>query len=151
MNKFEFPTDNVQIIIGKIVRAEGETTINPGGGPTYTAYTTASVSYVIATYVPGTSSYVEMKGQKPEIRLWPQDQEIAVGELEQKSVIGVKVVNNIRWHFFEPPVVDACFTPPPSPIIGAPSRRDVDPLNLAPIESGNTGGPTPTSPPQSDL
>ena len=134
----------MQIITGKITGFAGQITLpdNTQG------YTTASVNYVIRATVPNLSQPLEFVGQKPEVRLWPDDQQIDVDRLLNKSCIGVMVNNDIRWHFFEPPIVAGCDTttgrPGATPDIIREDEiiRAAEAVGGAPSAGGTqTGGP----------
>jgi len=94
----------VNVITGKITNVDGRITLPDG----VQGYTTASVRYTIVATIPNVSAPIEFVGQVPEIRLWPDDQEIDGARLLNTSCIGVMINNDVRWHFFEPPAIGGC-------------------------------------------
>jgi hypothetical protein len=125
---------SIAIVTGKITAASGEITL-PNGER---GYTTASVSYTILATIEGAMAPVEFAGQRPEIRIWPQDQEINVAEIINRTCIGVKVGDDIRWHFFEPPVVANCEPTAPLPLTD--QQREEELIRLASIVGGGGAG-----------
>jgi hypothetical protein len=121
---------SIAIVTGKITAASGEIAL-PNGER---GYTTASVAYTIIATIDGISMPVEFVGQRPEIRIWPQDQEINVAELINRTCIGVKVGDDIRWHFFEPPVVASC--EPTAPLLIGDTQIIENEIQLASIVGG---------------
>lgn len=105
-------------------------------------YTTANVSYTIRVRLPGATQVLDFRKQVPEIRLWPQDMELEPERLINKSVIGFKIGNKIRWHFYEPPKIRGCVEPPePKPGAG-PIVPDSVTIPTTPTTPGTpTAGP----------
>ena len=132
------------IVTGKITGYAGIVGLPDGTQ----GYTTGSVSYTIRATIPGLTQPVEFNGQKPEVRLWPENQEISVEALVNKSCIGVMVNNDIRWHFFEPPIVAGCASTTGRPLLEPEIIREeeirtrAEAVGGAPSAGGTqTGGP----------
>ena len=121
---------SIAIVTGKITAASGEIALPSGER----GYTTATVAYTIIATIDGIETPVEFVGQRPEIRLWPQDQEINVAELINRTCIGVKVGDDIRWHFFEPPVVANC--EPTAPLVVGDQQIVENEIRLASMVGG---------------
>lgn len=94
----------MNILTGKIMGYTGQVDLPDGSR----GYTTASIRYNILAMIPGASVPVTFTGQRPEIRLWPANQIIDADALNEKTCIGIMVNNDIRWHFFEPPMLAGC-------------------------------------------
>ena len=94
----------MNILTGKIMGYTGQVDLPDGSR----GYTTASIRYNILAMIPGASVPVTFTGQRPEIRLWPATQIIDADALNEKTCIGIMVNNDIRWHFFEPPMLAGC-------------------------------------------
>lgn len=132
------------IITGKITGYAGIVGLPDGTQ----GYTTGSVSYTIRATIPGLTQPVEFNGQKPEVRLWPENQEISVEALVNKSCIGVMVNNDIRWHFFEPPIVAGCASTTGRPLIEPEIIREEEIRTRAEAAGGApSAGGTPTAGP----
>jgi hypothetical protein len=132
------------IVTGKITGYAGIVGLPDGTQ----GYTTGSVSYTIRATIPGLTQPVEFNGQKPEVRLWPENQEINVEALVNKSCIGVMVNNDIRWHFFEPPIVAGCASTTGRPSIDPEIIREEEIRTRAEAAGGApSAGGTPTGGP----
>jgi hypothetical protein len=132
----------VNIVTGKITSVDGLITLPDGAQ----GYTTASIRYTIVATIPNVSAPVEFTGQAPEIRLWPDDQEIDGARLLNKSCIGVLIANDVRWHFFEPPAIGGCAVEPMRVI--EEEQRIREEVMLASIAGGGgASGGTPTAGP----
>jgi len=107
--------EQLDLLLGKIVAARGLTPTSDGR----LAYTTATAEYDIQATVPGSLMVHYFSAQKPEVRLWPADQELDSDRLVGTTCIGVKSGLDIVWHFYEPPVVAGCpIAAPISPVVG---------------------------------
>lgn len=132
------------IVTGKITGYAGIVGLPDGTQ----GYTTGSVSYTIRATIPGLTQPVEFNGQKPEVRLWPENQEISVEALVNKSCIGVMVNNDIRWHFFEPPIVAGCASTTGRPLLEPEIIREEEIRTRAEAAGGApSAGGTPTAGP----
>lgn len=134
----------MKVVAGKIIAIEGSTQLPDGTQ----GYTTQTIKYTILATVPDVSWPVEFLGQVPEIRLWPDDQVIDGDRLINKSCMGVMVDNNIRWHFFEPPIVAGCESTTGRPLLEPEIIREEEIRTRAEAAGGapsaggtQTGGP----------
>jgi hypothetical protein len=131
------------IITGKIVGYSGVATLPDGTQ----GYTTSSVTYTVKASIPSLTMPVEFTGQRPEIRLWPQDQLINVDALLNKTCIGVMIGNDVRWHFFEPPMVAGCSDAPALLMTEEERIREQEIQVFGIAGGGGASGGTPTSGP----
>lgn len=133
----------MNVVTGKITNVEGRITLPDG----VQGYTTASIRYTILAMIPNVSAPVEFVGQVPEIRLWPDDQEIDGARLLNTSCIGVMINNDVRWHFFEPPAIGGCQVET-QPLTVEQERFREEEIRLFGIAGGGgASGTSPASPP----
>lgn len=133
----------MNVVTGKITNVEGRITLPDG----VQGYTTASVRYTIVATIPDISAPVEFVGQVPEIRLWPDDQEIDGARLLNTSCIGVMVNNDVRWHFFEPPAIGGCAVEPMALMTEEERIREQEIQVFGIAGGGGASGGTPTAGP----
>lgn len=133
----------MNVVTGKITNVEGRITLPDG----VQGYTTASVRYTIVATIPDISAPVEFVGQVPEIRLWPDDQEIDGARLLNTSCIGVMVNNDVRWHFFEPPAIGGCAVEPMTLMTEEERIREQEIQVFGIAGGGGASGGTPTAGP----
>ncbi len=132
-----------QLVIGRIVAVNGER--NADG-----FYPAETVSYDVDVAIPQ-QGIVRMRRQLPQTRLFVGAIELDAARLVGNSILGVLVMNKIRWEFVEPPALSAC---------GAPTSRYGIAQTLLNAAQGGTVGPvqpttpgtpgTPTAPPTGD-
>lgn len=128
---------NPEIIVGKI-----RNVVITGNGTARTD----TVFYDIIARIPGGTAVQVFERQVPQVRLWPADMELDVDRMVGISVIGFKYGRDIRWHFYECPLVAGCITPPTGPGV-APG---IIPGTIGtPIEGdgGTAPAPSPTDTP----
>lgn len=133
----------MNVVTGKITNVDGRITLPDGAQ----GYTTASVRYTIVATIPDVSAPVEFAGQVPEIRLWPDDQEIDGARLLNTSCIGVMVNNDVRWHFFEPPAIGGCAVEPMTLMTEEERIREQEIQVFGIAGGGGASGGTPTAGP----
>lgn len=133
----------MNVVTGKITNVEGRITLPDG----VQGYTTASVRYTIVATIPDVSAPVEFVGQVPEIRLWPDDQEIDAARLLNTSCIGVMINNDVRWHFFEPPAIGGCAVEPMTLMTEEERIREQEIQVFGIAGGGGASGGTPTAGP----
>lgn len=136
-NKFD---STPQLVIGRIVAVHGER--NADG-----FYPAETVSYDIDVAIP-TQGIVQMKRQLPQTRLFVGTTELDAERLVGCSIIGILVMNKIRWEFTEPPALTSCALP-----LSRYGLR-IDLLqggNGGVVQPGTPGTPgTPVAPPTGD-
>jgi hypothetical protein len=122
------------VIVGRIVAVRGDR--NADG-----FYTAESVTYDIDAHIPK-QGVIRMDKQLPQTRLFVGSMELDSQRLVGCSIIGVLVLNKVRWEFIEPPALIAC---------GAPlARYGISQAMLMASQGGNVGivepPATPTQP-----
>lgn len=129
-----------RVVIGRIVAVNGDR--NADG-----FYPAETVSYDIDVAIPA-QGIVQMKRQLPQTRLFVGSIELDAARLIGCSILGVLVLNKVRWEFVEPPALSAC---------GSPTSRYGIAQSLLAAAGGGSVGPvqpttpgTPTAPPTGD-